>query len=128
MIYDSAKLAELGITVFPNVFETLQEDPNDSDTLMPSVEGTIALITKGVFDAFSCYCGGFKASPDNPIEIVGIHMECLIAKKAGPIPQCDCDGDEIALEPSWLEGDGAWSEDGREAYRAIQRMSYQHYP
>ena len=102
---------------------------------MPSVEGTIALITKGVFDAFSCYCEGFKASPDNPIEIVGVHMECLIAKKTEAFSQCNCDGDnEIALEPSWVEEERRMehgvrtAEDSREAYRAIKRMSYQYYP
>jgi len=92
---ETATFKGLGLITFPEILETLQVDPEDCDSVTSSVDEPIALITKGFFDTYSCCCDDLEATPQNPIEVVGVHCECIIVRASSlrchPFLEAACD-------------------------------------
>ena len=126
MDYDTTKLATLGVKPVSSILETLQCDPEDSDYITPSVEGAFAVITKGLYDSAGCYCEGFQVTPENPLEVIGIHLRCFVVRRTNLFSKCSCDGksafeDEFALEPGYADG---FDKDAVAAWIALRDLTY----
>lgn len=123
MVYDTTKLATLGVKPVPSILETLQRDPQDSDYKTPSVEGAFAIITKGLYDSAGCYCEGFEATPENPLEVIGIHLCCFVVRRSNLFSKCSCfEGSEFALEPG-LTND-LFDEDAVATWLGLRELTY----
>ena len=125
MDYDTTKLATLGVKPVSSILEPLQCDPEDSDYITPSVEGAFAVITKGLYDSAGCYCEGFQVTPENPLEVIGVHCECFVVRRTHLVSKCSCDAfdGEFALEPG-LANDDLFDKDAVAAWIALRDLTY----
>lgn len=104
---ETATFKGLGLTTFPEILETLRVDPEDCDSVTSSVDEPIALITKGTFDTYGCWCEDIEATPQNPIEVVGVHCECIIVRASSlrhhPTNEAQCEGSRCCRVESHRE-------------------------
>ena len=108
----------------PSILETLQRDPEDSDYITPSIEGAFAVITKGLYDSTGCYCEGFEATPENPLEVIGVNQSCFVVRRSNLFSKCSCfEGSEFALEPG-ITNAGWLDEDAVATWLGLRELTY----